>query len=89
MVTSCEGNARCVQVQRALGVAGGRGGEGSSRCGDGQGGGVFGLGDALLDLGEGLLLAFAETLQLLCDAVLDLQLEGFGAGGVGLVRVIR
>lgn len=83
MVTSCEGDAWCVQVQRPLRVAGG-GGEGRGRCCDGQGC-VFGRGEALLDLGESLLLAFAETLELLCDAVLDLQFEGFGAGGVGLV----
>lgn len=85
MVTSGEGDARCVQVQRALGVAGG-GGEGRGGCGDGQGG-VFGL-NALLDLCEGLLLALAEALQFLGDAVLDLEFQGFGAGRVGLVRLV-
>jgi hypothetical protein len=32
-----------------------------------------------------LLLAFAETLEFLGDAVLDLELEGLGAGGVRLL----
>jgi hypothetical protein len=85
VVPSCEGDTWGVQVQRALGVAGGRGGQWRRRCCDGQGGRVFGLGDALLDLREGLLLALAKPLQLLCDAVLDFQFQGFRAGGIGLL----
>ena len=54
-------------------------------CGDGGGTGVFGLGDALFDLREGLLFALVEAFEFGCDTVLDLELDGFGAGGVGLI----
>jgi hypothetical protein len=80
-----EGDPWGVQVQRSDGVARGGGGEGRGGSAHGDGAGVLDFGEALLDLGEGLLLAFAETLEFLGDAVLDLELEGLGAGGVRLL----
>lgn len=80
-----EGDPRGIQVQRSDGVAGGGGGDGRGGSAHGDGARVLDFGEALLDLGEGLLLAFAETLEFLGDAVLDLELEGLGAGGVRLL----
>lgn len=53
--------------------------------GSGSGsGGVFDFGQALFDVGEGLLFALAEAFEFLGYALLDLEFEGLCAGGVGL-----
>lgn len=58
---------------------GGRGGGGGR--GDGF---VADFRQPLLDLGQGLLFAFAQAFELFGYALLDLEFEGFGAGGVCL-----
>lgn len=58
---------------------------GGSGSGSGSGsGGVFDFGQALFDVGEGLLFALAEAFEFLGYALLDLEFEGLCAGGVGL-----
>lgn len=52
-------------------------------CGNG-GGGVFGFCQALFDFAKGLLFAFADAFKFLGYTCLDLEFEGFGAGGVRL-----
>lgn len=78
-----EGDPRGVEVQRAGWVGGACWG---GACGGlrGEGAGVFRFCEFLLDLGEGLLFAFAEAFEFLGHAVLDLEFEGLGAGGVRL-----
>lgn len=85
VLAASEGDPRGVQVERGDWVAGGGGGDGCGGGAHGDGAGVLDFGEALLDLGEGLLLALAEALEFLGDAVLDLELEGLGAGGVRLL----
>lgn len=53
---------------------------GSGSCSSG----VFDFGQALFDVGEGLLFAFAEAFEFLGYALLDLEFEGLCAGGVSL-----
>jgi len=53
--------------------------------GSGSGsGGVFDFGQALFDVCQCLLLAFAEAFEFLGYALLNLEFEGLCAGGVGL-----
>ena len=90
MLPARERDPRCVKVQRAGCVAYIAGSGSCSRGRRGRRGeGVFCFGgEAFLDFGEGLLLALAQAVELFGYAGLDLEFEGFGARGVGLVLSI-
>lgn len=70
-------------------MADGSGGGGSGGGGGRGDGFVADFRQPLLDLGQGLLFAFAEAFKFFGYALLDLEFEGFGAGGIGLFGLVR